>query len=63
MSIRFSTEGAFLLVFGVGVAIETSQYFKFYDATFDPYDYLAYATLLLPIYLLDKHLLMFQDNQ
>jgi len=56
MSIRFSPESAVLLVFGMGVVIETSQYFKFYDATFDPYDYIAYLLLLLPCYLLDKYL-------
>ena len=56
MSIRFSPEGAFFLVFGIGVLIETSQFFKFYDATFDPLDYGAYVSLLLPCYLLDKYL-------
>jgi hypothetical protein len=55
MSLRFSPEAAFLLVFGIGVVIETSQYFKIYDATFDPYDYIAYMSLLLPCYLLDKY--------
>ncbi|MCJ7552323.1 MAG: hypothetical protein MUO34_00435 [Ignavibacteriaceae bacterium] len=35
--------------------IETSQYFNFYNAYFDPYDYLAYISLLLPIYFTDKH--------
>jgi hypothetical protein len=56
MSLRFSPEGAFFLVFGIGVLIETSQYFKLYEATFDPYDYVAYLSLLLPCFLLDKHL-------
>ena len=56
MSIRFSPESTVLLVFGMGVAIETSQYFKFYDSTFDPYDFIAYLSLLLPFYFLDKYL-------
>ena len=33
--------------------VETAQYFKLYDATFDPYDYLAYLSLLLPLFILD----------
>ncbi len=33
--------------------VETVQYFKLYDATFDPYDYLAYLSLLLPLFILD----------
>jgi len=56
MSQKFSPRAAFVLVFGMGVVIETSQYFRFYDATFDPYDYAAYLSLLLPCYLVDVHL-------
>ena len=56
MSLRFSPEKALLSIFSVCALIETGQYFKIYDAHFYPYDYLAYASLLLPIYLIDKWL-------
>ena len=63
MSLRFSPETAVLRIFGIGVFIETSQYFKIYDSVFDSYGYLAYASLLLPIYLLDKWLLNYQKEK
>jgi len=62
MSLRFSPETALLSIFGICALIETSQYFEIYNSTFDPYDFLAYASILLPCYLLDKYLLMFQDD-
>jgi len=53
--IKFSPEGAVLLIMAICFIIETSQYLNFYNAYFDPYDYLAYVSLLLPVYFLDKH--------
>jgi len=38
-----------LICFG----IETAQYLQFYDATFDPWDFLAYISILLPLFILD----------
>jgi hypothetical protein len=38
-----------LLCFG----IETLQFFEVYDSTFDPWDLVAYLSLLLPFFLLD----------
>ena len=43
----------FLVLFSVLVMIEMAQYFKLYDGTFDPFDLLAYVSLLLPIFILD----------
>ena len=44
------TLGIFLFVcFG----IETMQYFKIYDATFDFWDLLAYVSILIPLFLID----------
>jgi hypothetical protein len=34
--------------------IEISQYFELYDAHFDPYDFVAYTSGVLPCYLADK---------
>ncbi len=63
LSLKFTPETAFLSIFGMCALIETSQYFKIYDAHFDPYDYLAYASLLVPIYLLDKWLLNYPKER
>ena len=63
LSLKLTPIAAFLSIFGICATIETSQYFKIYDAHFDPYDYIAYTSLLLPIYLLDKYLLKFQNDQ
>jgi len=57
MSLKFTPETAAFIIFGTCVLVKTTQYFKLYNAHFDPYDYLAYGSLLLPCYLLDKYLL------
>jgi len=33
--------------------IELAQYFQLYDSTYDPWDFLAYVSLLIPTFLLD----------
>ena len=40
----------------VCIGIETTQYFNLYDATFDPWDFLAYISILIPLFLLDSYL-------
>jgi len=57
LSIKFTPVSAALLCSGICFVIETSQYFKIYEAHFDPFDYIAYASLLLPCFLLDKWLI------
>jgi len=37
----------------VCTGIETAQYFKLYDATFDLWDLLAYVSILIPLFLID----------
>jgi hypothetical protein len=54
LSFKFSPEMAASLILGICFVIETSQYFKLYVAHFDPYDYIAYVSLLLPFFLIDK---------
>lgn len=34
--------------------IEGAQYLEWYDATFDPFDLIAYISLLFPVYMLDS---------
>ena len=54
LSIAFSPEKALLLVTGICYIIETSQYFQLYEAHFDPFDYLAYISGVIPFYIIDK---------
>ena len=54
INIRFSAEGAFLLVIGISFGIETLQYFEVYPSTFDPYDLLSYFSGALVVYIMDK---------
>lgn len=44
----------FLLLLVVLIAIEMAQYFNLYNGTFDPFDILAYVSILLPIFVLDS---------
>lgn len=53
---KFTPELTALLILGICFIIETSQYFNLYDAHFDPYDYLAYTSLLAPCFLIEKFL-------
>jgi len=54
---RFFTPNKTLIIFiFVCFAIEAFQYFKLYDATFDPWDLLAYISILVPLYLIDSRL-------
>ena len=42
----------------VCAGIEGAQYFHLYDATYDPWDLVSYAAILIPLFLLD----LFQQN-
>lgn len=37
----------------VAYGIEFAQYLKLHDSTFDPWDFLAYVSLLIPLFLID----------
>lgn len=54
---RFFTPKMTLLIFLiVCAAIEGAQYFKLYEASFDPWDFLAYVSILIPVFLIDSYL-------
>jgi len=53
---KLSPEFALFLIIGICFLIETSQFFKLYKAHFDPWDYLAYISILIPCYLIDKYI-------
>lgn len=51
---RFFTPVRTLVVFlGVCLAIESAQFLGLYDATFDPWDLVAYVSILLPLFASD----------
>ncbi|MCF8267453.1 MAG: hypothetical protein K9I69_05160 [Ignavibacteriales bacterium] len=55
---RFFKPKTTVIIFAaVCILIETLQYFKVYDSTFDLWDLLAYASLLFPVYVIDSLLL------
>lgn len=52
---RFFTANRTVIIFiSVSFGIEALQFFEVYDACFDPFDLLAYISLLAPLYLIDK---------
>jgi hypothetical protein len=54
---RFFTPQKTLAIFlVVSFGIETAQYYNLYESTFDPWDYLAYVSILVPLFFLDLHL-------
>jgi len=56
---RFFTPVRTLIIFLiVCFGIEAAQYFKLYSSTLDPWDFVAYISLLIPLYSLDS----FQAN-
>lgn len=59
---RFFTPDRTLAIFiAVCYGIEAMQYFELYDSTFDYFDLLAYISILVPLYLIDKRIIS-KDN-
>jgi hypothetical protein len=52
----FTPVRTFYIFLLVCIAIEMAQYFKLYDATYDPWDFLAYISLLVPVFIIDFYL-------
>lgn len=60
---RFFTPNRTLLIFLiVCFGIETLQYFKIYNSTFDTWDFLAYISVLIPLFLIDQRLIKRSRN-
>ena len=52
---RFFTPWHTVVIFvAVCFGIESMQYFGLYKATFDPLDFLAYISILVPLFILDQ---------
>lgn len=59
---RFFTPKSTLTIFLlVCFVIETMQYLDIYDSTFDPWDLLAYCSILIPLFLID--LVLIKQNE
>ncbi|WP_299582976.1 hypothetical protein [uncultured Sunxiuqinia sp.] len=55
---RFFTPNRTLIIFFiVCFGIETLQYFKIYDSTFDFWDLLAYISILTPLFVIDSRII------
>ena len=50
----FIPKRTLLIFLLVCIVIETAQYFNLYDATYDPWDYLAYISILIPLFFIDS---------
>lgn len=44
---------ALSLAIAPAIGFEFAQYFQFYDGTYDPYDFVAYISLVIPVFFLD----------
>jgi len=44
----------FIFMF-VCAGIEVTQYFELYEATYDPWDFIAYVSILIPLFILDSY--------
>ena len=52
---RFFTPKRTVVIFlAVCFGIEGMQYLNLYDATFDPWDFVAYCSVLVPLFILDQ---------
>ncbi len=49
----FTPKKTVIITVAVCFAIEMMQYFEVYDSTFDPWDLLAYVSILLPLFVID----------
>lgn len=52
---RFFSPGRTVVILAAGAfTIEGLQYFGVYDSTFDPWDLVAYLSLLVPVFMMDR---------
>ena len=53
---RFFTPKKTLFIFLLVCAvIEGAQYLNLYEATYDPWDFLAYVVILIPLFIIDSY--------
>jgi hypothetical protein len=49
----FTPATTLLVLLGVAFGIETMQYFRIYEATYDPLDFAAYSSIIVPLFIID----------
>jgi len=49
----FTPKTTLVLFLMVSGAIELAQFLELYEATYDPWDFLAYASILIPLFFID----------
>ena len=49
----FSPQRTLYVFLFVCAGIEVAQYFSLYEATYDPWDFLAYVSFLVPLFIID----------
>ncbi len=60
---RFFTPNRTLIIFLlVCTLIETLQFYNIYNSTYDKWDFLAYVSLLIPLFLIDRKLNQKKDK-
>lgn len=52
----FTPVRALLILIAASYGIETAQYLNLYEATFGPWDFPAYISILIPLFLIDMWL-------
>ena len=50
----FTPKKTFFIFLSVCFCIEGAQYLNLYESTYDPWDFLAYVSILIPVFLLDS---------
>lgn len=49
----FTAKKTYIIFVGVCILFEGIQYFNLYESTYDPWDFLAYFSILTPLFILD----------
>jgi len=50
-------EAALVLIVATCFFVEVAQYLRLYESTYDPFDLVAYVSLIVPCYIIDRRLL------
>jgi len=50
-------EAALVLIVAICFLVEVAQYLGLYESTYDPFDFVAYVSLIVPCYIIDRRLL------
>lgn len=57
LSLLLTPTSALSIIVILSFLIEATQYLKLYEACYDPFDFVAYISLVIPCYGIDRYLL------